>query len=954
MAFPMVLFEQVANDGGQINISSNGWGALYESGRYLITEGNRISLLLDFLANGPITRLDSSDVPVLAGRYSANTIDPSWDNLSETDIGRARSTLELLMSDELRAGRFDDMQRQTWRCTRLENSVGARAVLLEEPHAEASRPIDLDPNLWEVRFKTGFEVAWADGTPFRMLTVSRRVGEGTRRIRWVQDQLREMDGRSLFVSAGNAVEGRSWLENTPLNLHRPRSWMAAEMAPLSLLVPAQDELAGGLQNLLDEAETAGVHLVSANLLSPEGEPLLDASVTIELGGVDIAFVGLTNPDILAALPPEAAADLTVADPTDTLDATVRALRTREGGAPDLIVLMTLLEPAELDQLLMRVSGVDIVIGESWGTGVRDMEREIRVYPGSAPGEIAFRDRSPLLVADVHRWQVGRLDGYVSGRTLTALRQTSLAIDQTWPTIVEILMLVDEVRHAVYLPWERLLFPEIDRFIRDDAAVLEVYQRHAQLGRSGFTAEEAMETFPVIFSDGVWLNYMANAVRARTNTDVALVRTTRMPYQLTGPIPEVFVHAALQGLDEIVVYDLDGATLSDLLDVRGTLAGAPDSIGSDTPPPAVSGADWANGLVGGRALDSAASYLVATTDHLASLPGYAEVLAGFEPASRFVMDADGVLIDDSDGDPVALHRLIIDDLGRRASANPELDESYWTAISPMLADQGAKPIPVLFIRIPNVGFSLSSVSREGALEGFDTVRNSRINQADSTTLTTAASLAATLDTEGLITTLASSMVFGELNIDGETTETQDDLVVSLDFQARFLEVDVARSLLPYVTSTYDTELTPNENDDGTELPRQSELRESLGVVIDFGEAVPEVRIGGFLETDFAADVGASVAGIELKLAENLMLGSVGQSLNLSASYFFASDEDTAEDLEFTVEAVLAVDVPLFGNLALTTYLDTLLFRGKLPGNDSLGMSLILGVGLSYSDVFRIRL
>ena len=61
---------------------------------------------------------------------------------------------------------------------------------------------------------------------------------------------------------------------------------------------------------------------------------------------------------------------------------------------------------------------------------------------------------------------------------------------------------------------------------------------------GYTPERLLQVFPVVFNPGIWLNYIVNTMRARTDADVAMMRVIPVPFNLAGPVPAVFVDAAL--------------------------------------------------------------------------------------------------------------------------------------------------------------------------------------------------------------------------------------------------------------------------------------------------------------------------------------------------------------------------------------------------------------------------
>lgn len=958
LRIPSVILQQAVPDGAEVTIGQVGYGTLHAHGRYLLpAEGGGLSGALSFLASPPFEIVETSPVDALVDRFSVNLVWPGGLDATDYSDSVTRILSRLGADNPLARLRLPDLVTETWWVSTASNAAGELAYVVEPALGDHPEPVSTAAAEWEVRFQLGTDFSWADGRAATLLSIEKRVGEGSRRAVWEAQQLEDVgSANSLLVLGGDCIEGRSWIEDQPFNMHRSTTWSALEGLHAPLMVPALSELAASPAELAEEAAAAGVTLISANVFDPAtGQPLFQTYARREIGGVDVAVVGLTPPSVTARLTPDVAGQLLIADPATSLLAVVTELVGSELGPPELTVLATSFSRGELADITTTIPGFDIVIGLREDGSIRDLDTTVTFAPTEPPGGVDVADRWPVVTGEAQWGEVGLVDVVVEEGAIARLERQIRVVEQAWRSDSELLSTVNQVRHDLYAAQERLLFPNLETIVRSNPSVQSVFVRgmHPSIVQGGLTEEYVVERYAMALSWSLWQNYVANTVREYTAADVALLRQTAQPISLAGAIQELFIHAFLKDHDEIWVYTVTGEALGQLLSARGTARQNPDSGDATFPPPIASGAIWSDGLVGGRAIDPSARYRIAISSYLASQPDYAALLGSAEAATNFVLDNDR-LRSDEDGDRAMLHGLIVTDLERRLAAHPELGTAYLAEMTPQLIDQGMERAPLFVFRISDLAFSFSQTSRQLSSTGFDSVRNTRVNQVDSLILTTGGTLSAIFDTDPLVTTLATSAKYGELRVDEDTTETADDLQAALDFQLRALSFGSANAVMPYATSRYDTEITPAENDDGSEQPRQSELRNSLGLLGKFSDVFPEFRAGLFHQSDFAAEEGSQSFGAELVLKQKAALGPVSQTFSLDASYFLPSDDDTEEDLSLTIESSLSFAVPIVGSLSFETFVDTLWFRGQLPSNDEIGLSLIVGAGLRVDEVFRARL
>ncbi|MCA9563511.1 MAG: hypothetical protein KC561_08475, partial [Myxococcales bacterium] len=664
-----LLFERAESIDLDLQVRAVDYSAFYSEGRYLFLPPQ--VGLPEFLADSPHVVGPTAPVTVMADDFSIN-----WVQALEPDSGLPASVYELLSGEDEEGSmgsvwanqvrsNLEPMEMQSARIT---SGSGIEASLLFTDTEEVRLPED--PYRWEPRLQFTMSLA-NNGQVGAFYSTERRVGDGTRRLLWEREQF-EADEPSVLVLAGDSVEGRSWLPDESLNLHRGTTWSALRTIPDVIAVPSESELAAGVSRLSEEADEAGVTLFSANLMDSSGEShLFEPFVLRELGGLTVAFIGLTPPSIVGRIDPKVAQNVQILDPSASLQSIVDDLIVHRH--PDLIVLVSAMSREDLTELAGWAMGIDLVIGPSW-PGVQH-EHTSSVQSATPPSETETVDRRPLLFADAHPAQVGTIQLSLDEQGLELAHRLQ-TVSQEWPVNLEWLEPVNHVRHDLYVAQAEPLFPNSASVLAAHPELADVYLRslRGDANLVGMGDEFFLQRYSSVFSASLWLNYVANTVRRALRADVALVRTTALNSSLVGPISELFVNAFLSDNDKLLLYRLDGGALRDLLNLRGTVRQASDSERGSLGPPTVSGAAWEEELVGGRSIEPHATYSVAISSYLAAQPEYAELLEPYAPNSRFRGDDTQRFRPDSDGQRVRLHALISSDLQRRRAEDPTFGQS----------------------------------------------------------------------------------------------------------------------------------------------------------------------------------------------------------------------------------------------------------------------------------------
>jgi 2',3'-cyclic-nucleotide 2'-phosphodiesterase (5'-nucleotidase family) len=143
---------------------------------------------------------------------------------------------------------------------------------------------------------------------------------------------------------------------------------------------AREEVILGSDRILDIRNRERIPLVSSNLFRQEGgRPLvfpylikrLGASrfLGFEYGGVKVAIVGLVGEGLRNPKGQEFSRDLILADPEETLRATVKKLRKH----CDLVFILSDLELRQAKALAQKISGIDLFFVEK-GIRAKHVER----------------------------------------------------------------------------------------------------------------------------------------------------------------------------------------------------------------------------------------------------------------------------------------------------------------------------------------------------------------------------------------------------------------------------------------------------------------------------------------------------------------------------------------------------------------------------------------------------
>lgn len=374
---------------------------------------------------------------------------------------------------------------------------------------------------------------------------------------------------------------------------------------VDVAVPGNHEFDFGAEVAAARFAASDYVWLAANMVGPDGEPIAgtEESRVIEVGGYRIGIFGLVSPETATLSSP--GPDIRFADPFATAEKLVAELR--QAGA-DLVVALTHLDLAEDRELLQRVAGIDIVLGG------HDHD-PITFYEDGSLLVKAGHDGHYLVAVDVRLERIERRGQQVVVWT-PEWRYRSTAGIEPHPEIA-----------ALVARWEEKLAAELD----------------VPVGRPSVELDTRRDT--VRTAESAFGNLVADAMRISTGADVAITNgggirgdrvyapgttLTRRDILTELPFGNVTVVVELTGAEIIEALENGVARIEDKAGRFPQVSGLRFTYDPAKP----AGSRIVSVEIGGKPLDPARSYRVATNDYLLSGgDGYAVLGRG-----RVIIDA----------------------------------------------------------------------------------------------------------------------------------------------------------------------------------------------------------------------------------------------------------------------------------------------------------------------------
>jgi hypothetical protein len=478
-----------------------------------------------------------------------------------------------------------DAQVEPRRLQRCE-AAGVKATALGPVDGSGAAGLSLEA--WDLR--TAFR--WRGGTS-SWVQISRPRREPGRVLGVIQAAL-ETPG-SVFVGAGDLVEPGHGAGNAVWAERRSTSYaVLRDLKPAALAVGAA-ELAAGLDAFL--ADGAELPWVATNWAWGEREPALPAVQRVEVGGVDVAFLGVTEPGPFEGIE--------FLDPVESVNAAVDALRTASD-PPELVILLAHVPPTRQAALRSQLRGVDVLLGDQTAATFRvaNQRTELRGI-----GD-AFK-AAPITLP---------LDGVATAR---------ITMD---PGSVEVWPL------------------EISAESPSDANLTSTATRLRAQSATGLDVPLVEPVDPLKgVTDSRWEKLICEALLEATGADVAFIGGLSRNLPTPGPLTALQIADRLRGGHVVEVHRADGDRFKGFLyaahDAAPITCGAPTGILFPK--------------ARGRLIDPLRTYRVATTDLTreatalgALLPNASSNLVGHRPKFGEVT---------ANGEPVSLDQLVLESM-----------------------------------------------------------------------------------------------------------------------------------------------------------------------------------------------------------------------------------------------------------------------------------------------------
>jgi hypothetical protein len=832
----------------------------------------------------------------------------------------------------------------------------------------AAPPVTLhrDPLDWELRWVLRLEARLGTRKATALLTL-KPYGEGRRRLPLIEARRRALGDKTLLLGAGNQVSVLGKRPRTGGVDRRELAFSTLKRMRYDAIVPGPTELYFGLGELRKRLARHRLPLVATNLVfrrgPRKGKPVFAPYKLLRVGGVKVAVLGIVGPGLPRRVSePKAVASLVVRDPVKETSRWLGRLRELPETQPDVVIVLTHMRGKHLSEYNLRVRGVDVLLGAFQGGRSRPREvvtlgqrlrtsrqgRSVALMTRSSHamvGELSidFRRRGP-------RWDAQRIE------------HREHLVDDTLPYDREAHRAIMRGELAVLSTW-RPIMPAIETIFGKDKALHAALRRDPEIARWLPAAEQ--RDWQLWMTGRFFAQLLANLLQQSAGAEVALVRRYNLAMTIPGPILEYYVAHWIDRDDPLLLYELSGKRLRKLLERR-------DGSRTHT---ALAGADGASFKVGGRPIVGKQLYRVIVTRAVANAAPFAQLLRGLTPQRRFTLKGRR-LRGNSDGKRLTSRQAVLAVLQQLRREYPRFGPAYRRLLRRWLRPSGSTLVPRWTIAARGLSLSFASYRNgpQGAWQRNPGVRETRTVTPNNYVLGVRGALALTYDSARLRWTTQVALKLSRTVIDLGSQEFEqepvDDLVASTELRLKVIEVALGAKrrvrIVPYVSGSFDTELTPTQNFfTGVAFPHQKELRVAAGVTSSPSPYLPEIRLAGLFRNDFSLDSGQAEAGLLAAVKVEIPLWKAKLQLSSRLRYYPDTEADTIEDLGLIVEATSKLIVPFTRDLSLSLFADLYLYKPKvarvtIDRGDGISevidrgsaVSLILGGAIQFDHLWQL--
>jgi sulfur-oxidizing protein SoxB len=218
-------------------------------------------------------------------------------------------------------------------------SRSGRLTLIQQNDTHAH----IEPH-WELGWRDGVAEVWRAGGYAHIRAIAAAIRE-------------ETGGACVHVDSGDAIHGTG-----------PAQWTrGAAIVPalnsvgVDVMTPGNWEFGFGPDVLRERVGELAFPVIASNVHRAEGgEPEFAATEIKEVGGLRIAFVGITSPIVTRTMPRPFGAGLRFDDALDVLPGVIA--RVRDDVRPDLVVVISHYGFAQEVAIARSVDGIDVILG----------------------------------------------------------------------------------------------------------------------------------------------------------------------------------------------------------------------------------------------------------------------------------------------------------------------------------------------------------------------------------------------------------------------------------------------------------------------------------------------------------------------------------------------------------------------------------------------------------------
>jgi hypothetical protein len=754
----------------------------------------------------------------------------------------------LMERENARSRKDPSLRRARMRLVRY--TRGSQRVLMFERHGKKP-PFSRQLTSWELGWLIQGEAKLgAERAGFYLAL--KPYADGPRRVHLIETlraRLAQKGSQPLLFSLGNETATREMLDSES-NRIRLLDFQTLARLRYDALLPGKNELFFGTKRFLQQAKRLRLPYLATNLRFKKGErkgrPLLPRYRFFRRGGAKVVVLGVVDPALPSKLDdPTRLADLEIRDPVTELTDVIDHLSATEESRPDLVIVLAAVRPKTLRQL-QHTRGVDVILGEMRGSGRRLPVESVDI---SAMKHHSFASRGVAMVARSSYAHVAQLTalGKRDKRRVVPTRLTLRRhlVDSHLLPDRDLLTKLSPEQQRRSKQLHRVLLPPLETVVKDDARLRKMLYDDPEIAR--WLAKEKREQWQLWFTARLWTQLVANLLLDASGAEVTVVaRPAHLNSTIPGRIIEHYVLEWLPRGEKLLAYRLTGAQLRTLFH---ELEDADRRYSS-------SGYDPKGDRVFGRKLQPKERYRVLLTKSIASMAKVRTVLAKLTPESTFRSKSDGTFRAHSRGRALTLASAVLTRLRALRKRYPNFGERYRKILHSWLCDVGQqlKPQWSFAARGITVSFSTYRNDPSGAWSRNPGIRETRAVTPNLYTIGLRGELALVYDSANLAWESKANIKFDRSVIElteDIAQEGTDDWTVSSELRLKLINLELGKkrrvSIVPYTSLTFDSELTPTENQlTGERFPHQKELRAALGLVSYPGSILREIRLAGIFK------------------------------------------------------------------------------------------------------------